>query len=69
MHFRLTVKEKLFKEAEVHFAIARSMLLFLLSVEKNEMRIAHLLISFHYYLLICIQVSQKKYLWIQKKAI
>lgn len=30
--------------------------------EKNEMRIAPLLISFHYYLLICIQVSQKKYL-------
>lgn len=32
MHFRLTVKEKLFKKAEVHFAVAYSMLLFLLSV-------------------------------------
>lgn len=60
MHFRLTGKEKLFK-LEVHFAISLSMLLSLLSVQKNEMRIARLLIFFHYYLLICIQGSQKKY--------
>lgn len=64
MHFRLIGKEKLFK-LEVHFAISLSMLLSLLSVQKNEMRIARLLIFFHYYLLICIQGSQKKYCWIQ----
>lgn len=67
MHFRLTVKEKLFK-LEVRFAIWLSVLLSLLSAwkKKKAMRIAHLLIFFHYYLLICIQSSWKKYHWIQK---
>lgn len=59
MHFRLTVKEKLFK-LEVHFAISLYAAFLIIST-KNEMRIAHLLISFYYYLLICIQRSQKKY--------
>lgn len=67
MHFRLTVKEKLLK-LEVHFAISLYAAFLIIST-KNEMRIAHLLISFYYYLLICIQSSQKKYCWIQKQSI
>lgn len=59
MHFRLTVKERLFK-LEFHFAISLYAAFLIIST-KNEMGIAHLLIFFHYYLLICIQSSQKKY--------